>query len=154
MRRVPTKIFGVSEFFYRKFTKKHFRGREPQKSTILGLFSKIDARNFCQMGKKSVFWDLIFFWKIEEMGGYFWGCALNFFSEICGNVAPFLLKNEGDWWQTHGVISTSYQEFIFTEYGTHTLNFLPGAPNFLPGAKKFALPGDLIFLPGAKFGAR
>ena len=40
MGRVPTKIFDESEFFYRKFVKKIFRGRGPQKSTILGLFQK------------------------------------------------------------------------------------------------------------------
>ena len=31
MGRVPTEIFGVLEFLYRKFVKKHFRGRGPQK---------------------------------------------------------------------------------------------------------------------------
>ena len=50
MGRVPAEIFGVSEFFYRKFVKKTFRGRGPQKSTFLELFSKIDPRNFC-LGK-------------------------------------------------------------------------------------------------------
>ena len=72
MRRVPTKIFGVSGFFYRKFVKKNFRGRGPQKSTILGLFSKIDVRNFCQLGK-NVFFVLPFFLKYRGNGGLFWG---------------------------------------------------------------------------------
>ena len=51
MGRVPIEIFGVSKLFYRKFVKKHFRGRGPQKSMISGFFSKSDSRNFCQLGK-------------------------------------------------------------------------------------------------------
>ena len=78
MRRVPTKIFGVSEFFYRKFVKKNFRGRGPQKSTILGLFSKIDVRNFCQLGK-NVFFVLPIFSKNRGNGGLFWGVRPNLF---------------------------------------------------------------------------
>ena len=70
MRRVPTKIFGVSMFFYRNFVKKNFRGRGPQKSTILGLFSKIDVRNFCQLGK-NVFFVLPIFSKNRGNGGLF-----------------------------------------------------------------------------------
>ena len=56
MGRPPTEIFGVSEFFYRNFVKKIFRGRGGKKSTIfLGLFSKIDPRNFDQFGKNVFF---------------------------------------------------------------------------------------------------
>ena len=72
MGRVPTKIFGVSEFFYRKFVKNNFRGRGPQKSTILGLFSKIDVENFCQLGKKVVF-EISVFLKNRGNGGLFLG---------------------------------------------------------------------------------
>ena len=70
MRRPPNIIFGVPEFFYRKFVKKNFRGRGPQKSMILGLFSKIDPRNFCQLGK-SVFFETSFFLKNRGNGGLF-----------------------------------------------------------------------------------
>ena len=70
MGRVPTEIFGVSEFFHRKFVKKTFGGRGAQKSTILGLFSKIDVRNFCQLGKK-VFFEISFFLKNRGNGGLF-----------------------------------------------------------------------------------
>ena len=78
MGRVPTKIFGISEFFYRNFVKKNFRGRGPQKSTILGLFSKIDVRNFCQVGK-NVFFETSIFLKNRGNGGGFLGVRPNFF---------------------------------------------------------------------------
>ena len=68
MGRVPTKIFGVSELFLSKVCQKNFRGRGPQKSTILGLFSKIDVRNFCQLGK-NVFFVLPIFSKNRGNGG-------------------------------------------------------------------------------------
>ena len=69
-RRVPTEIFGVSEFFYRKFVEKKFRGRRPQKSMFLGLFSKINPRNFCQLGK-NVFFVLPIFLKNRGNRGLF-----------------------------------------------------------------------------------
>ena len=82
MGRVPIEIFGVSKFFYRKFVKKNFRGRGPQKSTILGLFSKIDVRNFCQLGK-NVFFELPFFFEKSRK----WGLIL-----IPKNINYFFIK--------------------------------------------------------------
>ena len=72
MGRVATEIFGVSEFFYRKFVKNHFRGRGPQKSKFLDLFSKMDVRNFCHLGKK-MFFETSFFLKSRGNGGLFLG---------------------------------------------------------------------------------
>ena len=92
MGRVPIKIFGVSKFFYQKFVKKNFRGRGPQKSTILGLFSKIDVRNFCQLGK-NVFFELPFFLKNRENAGLFWGVRPNFFSQKLIYIARSVCKN-------------------------------------------------------------
>ena len=67
MRRLPNKIFGVWEFLHPKFVKKHFRGREPQESTILGLFINRWSK-FLPIGNKRVFLRPRFFQKIEEMG--------------------------------------------------------------------------------------
>ena len=67
-----TEISGKSTFFYRNFVKKNFRGRGTPKSTIFGLFSKIDARNFCQVGK-NVFFEISIFLKNRENGGLFLG---------------------------------------------------------------------------------
>ena len=53
LRRVPTKIFGVSEFFYRKFAKYNFRGRT--KIDDFGAFFKNRYSKFLQPGKKRVF---------------------------------------------------------------------------------------------------
>ena len=78
MKRVPIEIFGVSEFFYRKFVKKKFSRRGTQKSTILGLFSKIDLRNFDQLGK-SVFFVLPIFLKNRGNGRLFQGVRPEFF---------------------------------------------------------------------------
>ena len=78
MGRSSTEIFGVSEFFYRNFVKKNFRGRGPQKSTILGLFSKIDVGNLRQLGK-NVFFVLPFFLKSRGNEGLFWGVRPDFF---------------------------------------------------------------------------
>ena len=71
MRGPPIEISGESKFFYRNFLEKNFRGRGPQKSTFLGLFSKIDTRNFCQLGK-NVFFVLPIFLKNRGNGVLFW----------------------------------------------------------------------------------
>ena len=91
MGRVPTEIFGVSEFFYRKFVEKNFRGRGPQKSTILGLFSKIDVRNFCQLGKK-VFFEILFFLKSRGNGGLFLGVHPKIFFTKTGEYSAACVK--------------------------------------------------------------
>ena len=48
-----------------------------------------------------------FFRKIEEMGGYFWGCALKIFSQVWTNVETFQKKNGRDRLQTRGVTGPS-----------------------------------------------
>ena len=68
--RPLTEISVKSTFFYRNFVKKNFRGRGTKKSTILALFSKIDPRNFDQLGK-SVFFETSFFSKNRGNGGLF-----------------------------------------------------------------------------------
>ena len=72
MKRVPIEIFGGRNFFIESLSKKKIRGRGPQKSTISGLFSKIDVRNFCQLGK-NVFFELPIFLKNRGNGGLFLG---------------------------------------------------------------------------------
>ena len=71
-------MFSESKFSYRNFAKKKFRGRGPQKSTILGLFSKIDVGNFCQLGK-NVFFGLPIFLKNRGNGGLFLRVRPNYF---------------------------------------------------------------------------
>ena len=68
MRRSLTEIFGVSEFFHRNFVYKHFRGWGPKKSIIFDLFSKIDLRNFDQLGKSVFFETSCFFEKSGKWG--------------------------------------------------------------------------------------
>ena len=80
MGRVPTKIFRVPGIFYPKFVKNYFQGRGPQKSTILGLISKINVRNFCQRGK-NVFFVLPIFSKNRGNGGLFLGVHPENFSK-------------------------------------------------------------------------
>ena len=93
MGRVPTKIFGVSEFFYRNFAKKNFRDRGPKKSTIFSLFSKIDVRNFCHLGK-NVFFEASFFLKSRgNGGGLFLGVRPKIFSRKLTNIARLCEKN-------------------------------------------------------------
>ena len=75
---VPEQSFWCAEVFLSKVCQKNFRGRGPQKSMILGLFSKIDPRNFCQLGK-NVFFVLPIFSKNRGNGGLFWGVRPNFF---------------------------------------------------------------------------
>ena len=109
----------MSEFFYQKDVKKFFRGRGPQKSTILGLFSKIDVRNFCQQiySEKKCFSCCRFFRKIEEMGVYFGGCALIFFSQKLINIAAFVCKNYDDRARTRRFLEHPMSVFILTQYG-------------------------------------
>ncbi len=73
MGRVPIENFGLSKIFLSKFCEKHFRGREPQKSTILGLFSKsileISAKFFLKNRGNGG----LFLWvRPNNYFGYFW----------------------------------------------------------------------------------
>ena len=115
--RVPTEIFGVSEFFYRSFAKKNFRDRGPQKSMILGLFSKIDVRNFCQFGQ-NVFFVLPIFPKNRGNGGLFWGMRPDFFSQKLTNIAGFVCKNYSDRRGTRKVIGQPMTVFFLSQHGT------------------------------------
>ena len=61
MEMVPAEIFGVLDFFYRKFVKKSSEVGDP-KNRHFGFFSIIDLQNFCQLGK-NVFFELQIFFK-------------------------------------------------------------------------------------------
>ena len=77
-RRVPTEIFGVSEFFYRKFVEKKFRGRGPQKSTFFGAFFKNQSSKFLPTRKKRVFCVADFFEKSRKWEVIFESAPQNF----------------------------------------------------------------------------
>ena len=77
MGRVPIKIFGVSELFYRKFVKTIFEIEDPPNRRFWGFFQKSILE--ISSKEKKCFWRSRFFWKIEEMGVYFWGCARKIF---------------------------------------------------------------------------
>ena len=78
-RRVPTEIFGVSDFFYQKFFEKKFRGRGPPKSTFFWLFSILEIS---AKWTKYVFCVADFFEKSRK-GGLFLRVHLrNFFSSL------------------------------------------------------------------------
>ena len=51
------------------------------------------------------------------MGGYFWGCALNFFSQNWTNVARLVCKNYGDWRRTRRVMGAYLSVKLLTQYG-------------------------------------
>ena len=92
MGRVPTKIFGVSEFFIESLSKIIFEVGDPKNRRFWAFFQKwmfeIPAN-----WEKTCFLCCRFFRKIEEMGVYFGGCALIFFSQKLTNIARFVCKN-------------------------------------------------------------
>ena len=64
MRKPPTKISGDPEFFYRNFVKTFSRSGGPYRR--FGAFiSKVETRNFCQLGK-NVFFVLPFFLNRQQ----------------------------------------------------------------------------------------
>ena len=80
MGRVLTKIFGVSEFFYRKFVKNNFRGRGPENRRFCAFFQK-SMSEISANSEKTCFSCCRFFRKIEEMGVYFGGVRPKIFFE-------------------------------------------------------------------------
>ena len=52
------------------------------------------------------------------MGGYFWGCALKFFSQKRINVAEFRCEKKRDWGQTRRFIKIAMTPFYLTEHGS------------------------------------
>ena len=78
MRRPPTEISGDPYFFYRKLLKKQFRGQGPPIDDLGPLFQK-SKPEISANSEKPCFLCCRFFWKIEEIGGYFWGCAPKMF---------------------------------------------------------------------------
>ena len=66
MRRVPTKIFGVLEFFYRKFVKNKFSRSGTPKIDYFGPFFKNRCPKFLPTRKKRVFRLADFFEKSRK----------------------------------------------------------------------------------------
>ena len=78
MGRVPTKIFGVSEFFIESLSKKIFEVGDPKNRRFWAFFQK-SMSEISANSEKTCFSCCQFFRKIEEMKVYFRGCALIFF---------------------------------------------------------------------------
>ena len=56
------------------------------------------------------------------MGGYFWGCALKFFSQKLINIAEFRCEKKRYRGQTRGVIRPYFTVINLTQHGSN----LPG----------------------------
>ena len=86
------KFFLCGSFFIESLSKKSFRVGDPKNRRFWVFFQK-SMSEISVSGEKTCFLSCRFFWKIEEMGGYFWGCALIFFSQKLINVARLVRKN-------------------------------------------------------------
>ena len=82
MGRVPTKIFGVSEFFLSKLCEKKFSRSGTPKIDDFGPFFKNRCPIFLPTGKKRVFRVADFFEKSRKWGVIFGGAPQNLFHKI------------------------------------------------------------------------
>ena len=86
------KFFLCGSFFIESLSKKIFRVGDPKNRRFWGFFQK-SMSEISANWEKTCFLCCRFFRKVEEMGGYFGGCALKFFPQNCTNIARFVCKN-------------------------------------------------------------
>ena len=116
MRRTPNEIFGVWEFFIESLSKNISRSGTP-KIDDFGPFFKSMVEIYVKW-EKACFLRPRFFRKIEEMGGFFGGCAPKTVPQVCTNVESFQRKNGRDQPQTRGVTGPNSAVCFLPEHGT------------------------------------
>ena len=113
----PRSKFLVSlNFFIEILWKKIFGVGDPKNRRFWGFFQK-SIPEISASWEKTCFLCCRFFWKIEEMEGYFGGCAPNFFLQKLSNIARFQFKNERDRRRTRGVTAVYFSVFILSQHG-------------------------------------
>ena len=85
------KFLVCPSFFIESLSKKNFEVGDPKNRRFWAFFQK-SMSEISANWEKTCFSCCRFFRKIEEMGGYFWGCALKSFFQLCTNVESFQKK--------------------------------------------------------------
>ena len=92
MGRSPAEMFFYGSFFIESLSKKIFEVGDPKNRRFWAFFQK-SMSEISANSEKTCFSCCRFFRKIEEMGVYFGGCALIFFSQKLINIAGFVCEN-------------------------------------------------------------
>ena len=106
------KFLMCRSFFIESLSKKNFAVGDPKNRRFWAFFQK-SMSEISAKWEKTCFSCCRFFRKIEEMGVYFGGCALMFFSQKLINIARFLCKNQGDRARTCKVIEHPMSVFFW-----------------------------------------
>ena len=107
-------------FFIESLSKNIFEVGGPKNRRFWAYFQKL-VSEISTSSEKVCFLILRFFRKIEEMGGYFWGCALKFVSEKLINVAEFRCEKKRDRGQTRRFIKIAKPVIFLSKYGSSEL---------------------------------
>ena len=115
-RRIPSEIFGLSEFFYRMFVEKKFRVPGPEKSTFLDFFQK-SILGILSSGKNRVFCVVDFFEKSRKRG--FTRVLVHSYSCLLPTRKGLLsfFHFDSDWLCIRETIRLWLSVFILSEHG-------------------------------------